>query len=295
MPVQRAKNWFYTLNNFTEDESINCFRLPPSATFHVVGREVGTNGTPHLQGTIGYSERRSMAQVKSDLSPRCHLEPTRKVQKSIKYCRKEGDSQSFGDVPSGATVGARTDLEGFKESVKEGQYDVRVLRDMHSEVLAKYPRFCLEFIRDHRPLREVEDHPLRPWQQTLSDLLELAPDSRTILFVVDIEGDSGKSWFADYYHYHHQSSVQVLNPSKKNDMAYALDETKSIFFFDAPRSKQGDFIQYDILEELKNGRVFSPKYESGMKYFPKCHVIVLMNEIPDMEKLSSDRYHIINP
>jgi len=58
------------------------------------------------------------------------------------------------------------------------------------------------------------------------------------------------------------------------------------------KSKQGDFIQYDFLEELKNGYVFSPKYESKNKSFPTPHVVVLMNEIPDKSKLSEDRYNI---
>lgn len=291
--VNSAKNWFYTLNNYDDNELSRCSRLPEFATFHVFGEEVGKNGTRHLQGTIGYSKRRTLRQVKDDLSARAHLEPTRNVAKSIKYCEKEGNARTFGEVPTGATAGRRTDLDDFKSEVTSGCFDPRILRDRHSEVMAKYPRFCLEFVRDHRPLREVPTHPLRDWQQELQRKLLADPDDRTIIFVIDLQGNGGKSWFADWWHYNNQETTQVLNPSKKNDMAYALDESKTVFFFDAPRSKQGEFIQYDILEELKNGRVFSPKYESGMKYFAKNHVIVMMNEYPDMEKLSEDRYSII--
>lgn len=289
-----AKNWFYTLNNYSEDELSRFSSLPGQAVFHLFGKEVGSNGTPHLQGTIGYSIRRSMQQVKADLSPRCHLEPTRNVIKSIEYCSKDGDTRSFGTIPTRNASGKRTDLDDFKASVNSGVYDLRALRDTHSEVMAKYPRFCSDYVRDRRPIRSVPEHPLKDWQQRLLDVLEGVPNSRTINFVVGLSGNEGKSWFCDYYHYHHQETTQVINPSKKNDMAYALDESKSVFFFDAPRSKQGEFIQYDILEELKNGRVFSPKYESGMKYFNDSHVVVMMNEEPDYEKLSSDRYEVWN-
>lgn len=65
-----------------------------------------------------------------------------------------------------------------------------------------------------------------------------------------------------------------------------------VVIVDAPRSKQGDFIQYDFLEELKNGRIFNTKYESRMLEFPTPHVVVMMNEDPDMTKLSEDRYRI---
>ena len=63
--------------------------------------------------------------------------------------------------------------------------------------------------------------------------------------------------------------------------------------FDCPRSKQGEYIQYDFLEEVKNGYVFSGKYEPRIKRFKVPHVVVAMNEYPDMEKLSADRYNII--
>jgi len=76
-------------------------------------------------------------------------------------------------------------------------------------------------------------------------------------------------------------------------MAYVLDPLSKIYFFDCPRSKQGEFIQYDFLEEVKNGYVFSSKYESRNKVFPSPHVVVFMNELPDMTKLSKDRYEII--
>lgn len=75
-------------------------------------------------------------------------------------------------------------------------------------------------------------------------------------------------------------------------MAYVVREECKTFFLDCPRSKQGEFIQYDFLEELKNGYLFSPKYESKVKTFKTPHVVVFMNEHPDMEKLSNDRYSI---
>ena len=39
--------------------------------------------------------------------------------------------------------------------------------------------------------------------------------------------------------------------------------------------------------------MFSPKYNSRMKILDKVsHVVVLMNEMPDRNKLSADRYKI---
>lgn len=89
----------------------------------------------------------------------------------------------------------------------------------------------------------------------------------------------------------HENS-QIIVPGKKADMAYVVMESSRVFFFDCPRSKQGDFIQYDFLEEVKNGYIFSPKYESRIKKLATPHIVVLMNEYPDMSKLSEDRYSV---
>ena len=65
------------------------------------------------------------------------------------------------------------------------------------------------------------------------------------------------------------------------------------FYYDCPtRSKQGDFIQYDFIEELKNGFIFSPEYESKVKKLKVPHIVVCMNEYPNMTKLSGDRYKL---
>ena len=45
--------------------------------------------------------------------------------------------------------------------------------------------------------------------------------------------------------------------------------------------------------ELKNGLVFSPKFESKDVRFGTPHVVVSMNEKPDMTKMSVDRCNVI--
>jgi len=164
-------------------------------------------------------------------------------------------------------------------------------------VYARYPRFALEYLRQHSPNPDVPEHPLRNWQRTLLDELQSDPNPRHIHFVVDEEGGQGKSWFSSFYQSIHKTDTFLCLPGKKADMVYALASagfSPRVILVDAPRSKQGDFIQYDFLEECKNGRIFNTKYESRMIQFDVPHVVVMMNEQPDMEKLSSDRYVIYN-
>ena len=67
-------------------------------------------------------------------------------------------------------------------------------------------------------------------------------------------------------------------------MTYFLDTSIRVLFIDAPRSKQ-EHLQYDFLEEVKNGYIFSSKYKSRIKRLQNVHLVVLMNEAPDMTKL----------
>lgn len=294
MPPQRnglqSKHWTFTLNNYSEAdvERLKCLGDP--VCYLIAGKEVGEGGTPHLQGFVSLSCRKRLRQVKELLGSNPHVEIARNVNAAIEYCKKDGDFFEVGARSGGA--GSRSDLDAFKDDVKQGNLDLSSIREIHSEVYAKYPRFCIEYVQDHLPQKAVEVLPLRAWQISLTLKLAAEPDDRKIIFIVDRDGNAGKTWFAHYYRQTNEK-VQVLLPGKKSDMTYALDTRIRVLFVDAPRSKQGEYLQYDFLEEVKNGYIFSGKYESRIKQLERVHIVVMMNEMPDLEKLSADRYDIV--
>lgn len=286
--MSRAKHWCFTLNNYTEDDVNKIANNAYCYDYLVYGREVGASGTPHLQGFVSFPSRVRL-RFCIDKIGQAHFTVARNVDNAIQYCKKDGDFVEFGVKP--CNKGSRTDLEGFKEAVALGCLDMKKLRAEFSDVVARYPKFCHDYVQDHLPKKIVEVYPLRPWQSALYDSLKLAPDPRSIFFIVDFAGNAGKSWFGHYYCFMHENA-QVMLPGKKADMCYCLDPTIRVLFIDAPRSKQGEYIQYDFLEDVKNGYVFCSKYESRVKQLQPCHVVVFMNEEPDLNKLSKDRYVI---
>lgn len=284
----RAKNWSFTLNNYTPNDLDRLSTPINGISYLIYGKEVGASGTPHLQGTVSFQSRKRLQQVITAIG-QAHCTVTRHLQQSIEYCKKDGDYTEIGEPPKGQ--GQRCDLEEFKQTVKEGIHDLSELREQHSSICARYPKFVKDYVEQCKTPYQVKTHPLRPWQSTLYGQLILPPNDREIKFIVDLSGNEGKSWFCRYYNDLHSNS-QIIVPGKKADMAYILRDDCKVIFLDCPRSKQGDYIQYDFLEEVKNGYVFSPKYESQIKKFPTPHVVVCMNEYPDMSKLSEDRYNI---
>lgn len=293
MVNSRGKHWAFTLNNYTADDEHRMSTLPGGAVYLIYGREVGENLTRHLQGHVSFSTQVYFNTVKDAIGLQCHIELARSVQASIQYCKKDGDYVEFGELPARQGRGHRSDLDDFKDAVKGGMTSLKDIREHHSDVYGRMQRFCIEYIQDNSPLPPIETFPLRLWQQELNQLLIHEPCSRKVNFVVDVVGNSGKSWFCHYYCRLHENA-QVLLPGKKADMAFALRTDVRVLFIDAPRSKQSDFLQYDFFEDVKNGYIFSTKYESRIKYLNKCHVVVCMNEQPDLTKLSADRYNIIN-
>lgn len=299
--TSRVQRWCFTLNHYTDAEYHDIFpvaadgslRLSDLLSYACVGKEVGSCGTPHLQGFICLRLRGRLSTVRAIL-PRAHWEVARSVAPAIEYCKKDGNFHELGEVPAEGGRGKRNDLDAFKAAVRDGVRCRKTLREDFSIVCAQYPRFVESYLRDQFEHPVLPVHSLRPWQQRMVDIANGAIDSRSIYFIVDEEGNSGKSWLASYLEVNLQRPVQVMKPGKICDMAYEYIEETEVFILDCPRAKQGDFIQYDFLESLKDGRLFSPKYESRMKRFNPPHIFVFMNESPDMEKLSVDRYILVD-
>lgn len=292
-PRSQAKHWAFTLNNYSSDDVDRLVSSVDSLgiLYLIFGKEVGSSGTPHLQGHVSFMQKKRLSWLISHLG-QAHYSVVRSIPRSIEYCKKEGDYSEFGTSPLvSSSAGHRSDLDLFKQAVKDGMVDLKELRETHSSVMARYHRFALSYVRDHKPMPIVADHELYQWQADLLEVLSGTPNSRDVWFVVDKTGNSGKSYFAAYCETK-LPRTQVMKCGKRDDMAFELDENVKFLFIDVARSGS-EFLNYQFLEDVKDGRVFSPKYESYTKRFDSPFVIVLMNTEPDMEKLSVDRYKII--
>lgn len=134
---------------------------------------------------------------------------------------------------------------------------------------------------------------LRPWQVSLKDELLKPVEyfSRKIIWMYNNTGNYGKSEFARYMLVMHNACV--FQNAKTSDIAYALGKDPKIILFDLPRQSEDQFnFNYSLIESLKNGLIFSSKYESGTKVFNKPHICILANNAPDRSALTSDKWDI---
>lgn len=289
-----STRWCFTLNNYQDGDVQKLRDLGNCCRYLVFGREVGDSGTPHLQGFVIFDACVRIRAAKRALGDRCHVEPARGTsQQASNYCKKEGDFEEFGSVPN--PQGKTNRFDSFKEWVLQQptKPTAALVATEFPSIYMQYGR-CMEWIDLIYPNQFEMGGEYREHQRALADELGQPPNDRQIIFIVDPRGGTGKSWFIKKWLSEHGDETQVLSIGKRDDLAHAINERKSIFLFDLPRS-QSEYLQYSILEQLKDRMVFSPKYMSRTKTLERVpHVVVFMNEEPDRNKLSRDRYKIVN-
>lgn len=117
------------------------------------------------------------------------------------------------------------------------------------------------------------------------DILE-TQTNRKILFVVDKEGNTGKTELSIYMKV--MKGAGLYQNGKSADLAMMCRMEKTVVF-DLCRTNV-DSMNWGIIENMKNGTVQSSKYESKMKLFVSPKMVVMMNEPPKTDALSADRY-----
>lgn len=133
------------------------------------------------------------------------------------------------------------------------------------------------------------------WQRDLVTELEGVPNDRSVIWYVDIDGGTGKTQLAKYIATTFPG-VQYMSSSNLKDITYQIvkrvDDPR-IILCNLPRSAEGR-LSYAAFESIKDGIVYSGKYEGGTRIFPSPHIVVFANFHPDETQLTADRWDIRN-
>lgn len=303
--MAQSKYWCFTINNYTVDDEARLTELGQcrSVEYLTFGREVGDGGTPHLQGFVIFSGRKRFGVVQRAVAGGAHIEKARGTPfQAAQYCHKEGDFLEFGERPVDRN-GRQGNRGQFAEYVEwcsewyrehEAPPNEREIARQFPALFVRYSRALLSLTGHLCPTPSIQDGELRDWQIDLNNDLQAPPDDRSVIFVVDPEGGKGKTFFYRWFYSNNSEKTQLLSVGKRDDIAHAVDPSKSVFLFNVPRGGM-EYLQYTVLEQLKDRVVFSPKYNSSTKLLlNKCHVVVFCNEAPDQSKMSEDRFCIID-
>lgn len=141
-----------------------------------------------------------------------------------------------------------------------------------------------------------------PWQNILfSKIFDDIPntikatDDRSIIWIEDSHGNTGKSKFVKYCCYYNNNCTKISFGSASQLRSGLINcGTKKVYFIDIPRTLGVDDSMNNIIsavEDLKNGFLTSNFYgNSSHLMMDPPHIIVFSNMKCPMEKLSSDRW-----
>lgn len=128
----RPTAYVFTINNYTGDDLRAVERIAEGTDYIIIyGKEVGAQGTPHLQGFItkNYESEMRRERVKKLLGGRAWFEPAKDIYSAIGYCMKDGDF--YGNIFEVdftwiTLAEAREDVSRLKELIPNGEWSLYV-------------------------------------------------------------------------------------------------------------------------------------------------------------------------
>ena len=252
----RSRRYIFVINNYTEEifEKAKKY-LSSKSQYYIVGREVGESGTPHLQGYCEFKHQVFANTIYDKITKKMFLTKAKgnKNQNFI-YCSKDGNYISNYDNIT------------FQERLKE-----KILEE------------------------EFKDVKWKPFQQEIINLINTTPDKRKIHWYYEPDGNVGKSYLFKYLNI--IRSDVIICDGKKDNILYSIQKMLEseieprIIVLDIPRTNK-DFVNYSLIEQIKNGCVQSGKYEGAKCLFRIPHIIISSNGEPDYNAWSQDRYDV---
>lgn len=257
----QAKKYFLTYHIKPDESFEQAFKrlekLAEMCDKYIFGEEYGKKGkTPHIQGAfILKNKMRASTLQKHFFKNGVTLRKLKNWGCALTYCQKEGNN---------------------------------IMTNQTLTVLNTLPCENWEKMYD--------------WQKGLDLLVNQGVNvpnhDRAIYWYYSENGCTGKTTFARYLH---RKYGFIALSGKAADMKHSIVEyqktnscTPHGIVVNIPRSVDPGYISYTGFEEIKDMFFFSGKYEGGMVDGNPPWLIIFANEMPDMTKMSEDRWCIRN-
>ncbi|AWB36049.1 master replication initiator protein [Sophora yellow stunt virus] len=277
--------WCFTINNPSSPLSLH-----ETMKYMVYQLEEGENGTRHFQGYVEMKKRTTLNQMKR-LFPTAHLEKRKGTQSEARaYCMKQ-DSRVEGPWEYGEfKITIEDKLQAVMQDMKTSGKRPRDYLEDCPNAYDKSKETLKEYYGQMEKKKAMESWELqrKPWMDEVEALLE-TKDCRRIIWVYGPQGGEGKTTYAK--HLFKTRDAFYTTGGKTGDIAFAWDH-EPLVLFDIPRSCE-EYVNYGIIEQLKNGMVQSGKYTSCIKIKDYVEVIVFANFTPRSGMLSEDRIVIV--
>lgn len=289
--MAKRRDFCFTINNYTDEEQAVLRTIVANgfATYLIFGREVGEQGTPHLQGYIRFNNAVRAATAQRTVCARCFSTPANgSPDQNIAYCSKDGDFEEFGIRPQ---QGKRTDIEKAMLLVKGGGS----YRDVVEQVPSAAARFE-SFIRSEIAYQAVErlepfSLEFKVWQTQLLDHMyndetkqfTVPPRGcREVVWLWSHDSLTGKSTFMQYLQYRFKHQFYSTPDLTWSNIMMMLKPEHRILHINLPRDvKEGLDTICMVIEKLSDRGIQSAgKYQGVVHCLDALHIVVTSNLPP---------------
>ena len=269
----------------------------------------------HLQVHIRFREIQEQNTKANNLTACC--DDTLHSKDDIKYggnkneedsekddCNNEDEQMTEGKYLQTNIEGLRKKMivndKEYSDKVKLGGevYEIILENQINQKSLVQDLKEALNIFMQERKDFNVGEFELRPWQKDLMELVN-EPTKRQVIWIKGRAGNEGKSWMQEYIqsYYGTKRVVRLAAKNKTSNIAQVLRKqqlaTTDIFMFNDARSKNHETVNYEMLENIKDGQAEASKYNSEIIKFRTPNIVVVFsNENPDRKELSSDRWNV---
>jgi len=145
-PEKRARGYYFTLNNYDDYDYGNIIEMCEKVDYLIVGFEIGSEGTEHMQGFLYCKNKISFTTVK-DILQYAHIESMKGTPvEALLYCMKDGNYYEYGNRPR---QGKRSDLDVIANDIKNKTKSIEQISLEHPTQWNFHRRAFQEFARMH--------------------------------------------------------------------------------------------------------------------------------------------------
>jgi len=319
-------HWTFTWNNYSQEQmayldSDNFKEANKDITLLEFGEEVGESGTPHLQGYVVMNKKITFSGLKCKFDPIngkkssiCFRIMTSHYINSHLYCKKgeqphiEWEKQHEKGPNFGKNAKFHQPLP-YEPNNNKIVFDFsRIINEVTDgssllEIAELYPQHSLKYgstlkimIEEQKKINMIENFKktyenFKPlyWQECAIEELMHEPNDRSIICWIDSKCGAGKSSLARYLCAMHGATMYSC--TNEADVACAYNGER-IIIFNFPKEQRMENICYGTIEKMKDGMIFSKKYNSSLKRFAPPHVVIFMNYTPDIKQMDETRWDI---
>lgn len=207
-------------------------------------------------------------------------------KRACKYICKEDKSVTLNDVDRFNATTSVWENRSLTEALERCR-----LQDVNNTI-ALFKNRPIEL-----PEPEIEEDEFFSWQKTMWEIICKKPDNRSVMWLFDKKGNSGKTVFAKWCCLKHPDKcIMMNNVGRISDFSMNLQNFQEkgwrgdVCFLNLSRSYSDRTNIYEACEIIKDGYITCTKYQGGCTWLPAMHVIVMSNFLPQTDKLSEDRW-----